>query len=437
MILYNCYNTINTLELGVMAMINNKNDMNHFPNYNSINDLSGIEFENLCKDLLQKMGFYVETTKASGDGGIDLIANNSQPFLEGRYIVQCKRYTGSVGEPIIRDLYGVVCSERANKGILMTTGTFTSSAVFFAQGKNIELIDREKLNKLINQYSISFFEKRKKSENNIIDDAILRVEDYRYKSYAELKNDLFVQPNDNEKRAKIIENLLSCINSAFTSDYTNIERVNFYREIKKHISILISHSKKIDVLEAVLMSLSMQLSFYTGDFKEAYNEFVKITKLPMFLHINSLSEYTYRSGLADLLFDNIFNVIQICCIANEQSKADKVITTFKSLINEKIRQCERAIATSDMNHKKYYKYYYDIIKNIKKGEKWFAISDVNVSDAISATYDIGELVFLGSDEISLFINESENRIELSGGDFHISNLYINNLSEAISRFKKL
>lgn len=119
-----------------------------------INSLSGIEFENICQQLIEKMGFSVETTKASGDGGIDLIANNYEPILSGRYIIQCKRYSSSVGEPIIRDLYGVITSERANKGILMTTGYFTKSAVSFAEGKQIELIDGAKLNGLLMKYGM-------------------------------------------------------------------------------------------------------------------------------------------------------------------------------------------------------------------------------------------------------------------------------------------
>lgn len=119
-----------------------------------INSLSGIEFENVCQQLIEKMGFSVETTKASGDGGIDLIANNYQPILSGRYIIQCKRYSGSVGEPIIRDLYGVITSERANKGILITTGYFTKSAISFAGGKQIELIDGAKLNGLLIRYGM-------------------------------------------------------------------------------------------------------------------------------------------------------------------------------------------------------------------------------------------------------------------------------------------
>lgn len=120
--------------------------------YEDINSLSGFEFEMVCKRLLENMGFDVETTKTTGDGGIDLIAYNHQPLLSGKYIIQCKRYTGSVGEPVIRDLYGVITSERANKGILMTSGVFTKQAQVFAEGKPIELIDGVKLRELLDGY---------------------------------------------------------------------------------------------------------------------------------------------------------------------------------------------------------------------------------------------------------------------------------------------
>lgn len=119
-----------------------------------INSMSGIEFEELCQTLVELMGFSTESTKASGDGGIDIIAYNYQPIISGKYIIQCKRYSGSVGEPVIRDLYGVVMSERANKGILMTTGYFTNHALNFAVDKPIELIDGQKLNDLLEQYQI-------------------------------------------------------------------------------------------------------------------------------------------------------------------------------------------------------------------------------------------------------------------------------------------
>lgn len=123
----------------------------------NLNSLSGTEFEIICKQLVEKMGFVAEMTKTTGDGGIDIVAYNYQPLLSGKYIIQCKRYSGSVGEPIIRDLYGVVTSERANKGILMTTGTFTAPAIRFAEGKPLELIDHSKLDDLFNQYGLTNF----------------------------------------------------------------------------------------------------------------------------------------------------------------------------------------------------------------------------------------------------------------------------------------
>lgn len=137
-----------------ISIIQRKEDLQQTAAEN-INQLSGVEFERVCQQLVENMGFEAETTKASGDGGIDLIAYNHQPLLSGKYIIQCKRYSGSVGEPIIRDLYGVVMSERANKGILMTTGTFTKSAINFADGKPIELIDGVAMQNLFSQYGIS------------------------------------------------------------------------------------------------------------------------------------------------------------------------------------------------------------------------------------------------------------------------------------------
>ena len=121
-------------------------------------DMSGAEFEQLVQELVQKMGFEAQLTKASGDGGIDIIAYSNQPFLEGKYIIQCKRYNANsrIGEPPLRDLYGVVMSERANKGILVTTSYFTTSATKFAENKPIELIDGEKLISLLSKYGLHY-----------------------------------------------------------------------------------------------------------------------------------------------------------------------------------------------------------------------------------------------------------------------------------------
>lgn len=117
-----------------------------------INNLSGHEFEDFVEKLIHKMGFVTEERRKSADGGIDLKAINEKPILKGLYIIQCKRYEKPVGESVIRDLYGVVSSERANKGILITNSSFTRSAKSFALNKPIELIDGVLMRQLIKQY---------------------------------------------------------------------------------------------------------------------------------------------------------------------------------------------------------------------------------------------------------------------------------------------
>ena len=104
--------------------------------------LTGYEFEEYIAQLFKSKGFDVQKTSYSHDGGIDLIATFNEPIFSGKYIIQCKKYTDTmVGQPTIRDLYGVVMSEHANKGILITTSDFTDEARTFADNKNIELIN--------------------------------------------------------------------------------------------------------------------------------------------------------------------------------------------------------------------------------------------------------------------------------------------------------
>jgi hypothetical protein len=120
----------------------------------NLNTLGGHEFEDLIEHLLIKMGFATEGRKKAADGGIDIVAVSSQPLVSGRYVIQCKRYSNSVSSPVVRDLYGVVNSENANKGILITTSSFTADAIEFAKGKPLELIDGAKLVELLTQYAL-------------------------------------------------------------------------------------------------------------------------------------------------------------------------------------------------------------------------------------------------------------------------------------------
>lgn len=117
--------------------------------------MNGYEFEQLICKLMKAMGFFVEQTSLSNDGGIDIIAEHQEPIFKGKYLIQCKNWSGVVGQPEVRDLYGVVISEGANKGILITTSHFTKQAQDFANNKNIELVDGRTVLSLLSEYNIS------------------------------------------------------------------------------------------------------------------------------------------------------------------------------------------------------------------------------------------------------------------------------------------
>lgn len=111
--------------------------------------LTAAGFERLAQRLLREAGFQqVAVTGRSGDSGIDgegILEINA--FVTFRVLFQCKRYRGSVGAPIIRDFRGAMLG-RAEKGIIITTGTFTQDARREARrdgAPGIELVDGEKL----------------------------------------------------------------------------------------------------------------------------------------------------------------------------------------------------------------------------------------------------------------------------------------------------
>lgn len=104
-------------------------------------DLNWHEFEILTTDLFAKMGLEAKHTQSSRDGGVNAVAWDARPVLGGKVVVQAKRYRNTVGVSAVRDLYGTMINEGANKGILITTSGYGPDAYEFAKDKPIELID--------------------------------------------------------------------------------------------------------------------------------------------------------------------------------------------------------------------------------------------------------------------------------------------------------
>lgn len=120
--------------------------------------ISPTGFERLCQRLLRESGFQeVTVTQKTGDGGIDGIGIlQVNPFVSFKVLFQSKRYSGSVSAPQIRDFRGSMMG-RADKGIIITTGSFTADAKREAIRDGvppIELVDGEKLLNLFEQLEL-------------------------------------------------------------------------------------------------------------------------------------------------------------------------------------------------------------------------------------------------------------------------------------------
>lgn len=114
-------------------------------------------FERLAQRLLREAGFIkVEVTGKSGDGGIDGIGVLRVNLLSFQVLFQCKRYQGSVGASAIRDFRGAMVG-RSDKGLFITTGTFTPDAKREATRDGapaIDLIDGDQLCDLLQQLKL-------------------------------------------------------------------------------------------------------------------------------------------------------------------------------------------------------------------------------------------------------------------------------------------
>src|SRR6266404_2620235 len=116
-------------------------------------------FEMLVLDLIHAMGYGasradLQHAGRSGDGGIDGIISLDRLGLE-KVFVQAKRWQNPVGPESVQAFYGALEGRRANKGVFITTSSFTSGAVEFASLiEKIVLIDGARLAELMIEYGV-------------------------------------------------------------------------------------------------------------------------------------------------------------------------------------------------------------------------------------------------------------------------------------------
>jgi HJR/Mrr/RecB family endonuclease len=107
----------------------------------SIYSLPARQFEEVIAELLEDMGFEVELTKQTRDGGKDILAYMNTGIGKFLCLVEAKKYRKDrkVGVELVRTLYGTLCDYQANSAMLVTTSSFSTDARAFQKKHQYQL----------------------------------------------------------------------------------------------------------------------------------------------------------------------------------------------------------------------------------------------------------------------------------------------------------
>lgn len=106
-----------------------------------VNELTGIEFETAVASLYERNGYTVRLTKASGDFGVDVLANKGIELLA----IQVKRYTGNVGVRAVQEVASGASHYKATTAVVITNAFFTKQAKELAKSLRVTLINKKRL----------------------------------------------------------------------------------------------------------------------------------------------------------------------------------------------------------------------------------------------------------------------------------------------------
>jgi len=124
----------------------------------SLETMDGYEFQKFVANLFKKLGFInIELGPPTADGGIDITMEQKTELGSIKYTVECKHHPeSSIGRPVVQKLHSVILHTPVlDKGIIVTSGYFSSQAIKYAEEVGIELVDIEKLKELARKTGLS------------------------------------------------------------------------------------------------------------------------------------------------------------------------------------------------------------------------------------------------------------------------------------------
>ena len=114
--------------------------------WQQIDNMPGLDFENWCADLLRRIGYTnVTVTQASGDQGVDILAEKDGV----KYAIQCKCYSSDLGNTPVQEVNAGKVFYHCHVGVVLTNRHFTAGARELADATGVLLWDRDWIERMI------------------------------------------------------------------------------------------------------------------------------------------------------------------------------------------------------------------------------------------------------------------------------------------------
>lgn len=195
--------------------------------------MDGYQFQKFVANLFKQLGYVnIKVGPPTADGGIDISMEEKSAIGHIRFIVECKHHPErSIGRPVVQKLHSAVMHTPVlDKGIIVTSGHFSSQAIKYAEEVGIELIDIEKLKELARKVGLSLEVKPSLSIDNCF--PISEKAEVINKLHSFLQSDLIGFNRDFVKVEDIGLRLLSSymvdytINATFSTSVGTIHSIN-------------------------------------------------------------------------------------------------------------------------------------------------------------------------------------------------------------------
>ncbi len=119
-----------------------------------IDAMDGYQFENFLVEIFQTLGYDVKETKKTQDQGADLFVTRFGKNM----VIQAKNYSGSVGNSAVQQAISAKAFYGCDEAMVVTNSYYTKSAMELAESARVRLIDRNELQKYLDDYNQKIIE---------------------------------------------------------------------------------------------------------------------------------------------------------------------------------------------------------------------------------------------------------------------------------------